>query len=85
MNYSITYSTDTFVIVSKDNEIIDINYIYYYLRHNLNILEQWFKWVWIKHISKEFVNEINFTYPIDIIEQRIIFNFISEIDNKIEK
>lgn len=55
-------STDCF-IVKTDNKEIDLKYIYYYLSWNIDILEQGFKWAWLKHISKEYLWEIQISLP----------------------
>ncbi len=41
-------------------------YLYFLLKYNLDILEAWFKWAWIKNISKEYLNNIQI--PISSIE-----------------
>ena len=44
-------------------------YIYYYLKNNINILENGFKGVAIKHISKDYIKEIKI--PIPPIEKQL--------------
>lgn len=64
-------STDCFILKSE-NEEIDLKYIYYYLSWNINILEQGFKWAWLKHISKEYLWELQIPLPPLLTQKQII-------------
>ena len=56
-------STDCLVAVPKEKEIVDVQYVYYYLLGNIHILEEGFKGAGLKHISKSYINEINIPLP----------------------
>ena len=55
-------STDCFVLKAND-ENINLKYVSYYLKGNINILENWFKWAGLKHISKEYLSNIDIPLP----------------------
>jgi type I restriction-modification system DNA methylase subunit len=60
---------------SADNYIIKSNYnkfIYYYLKININILEDKFKGVTIKHISKQDIEDIKIPIPSIEIQNKIV-------------
>lgn len=82
-------STDNF-IVSTIKEKILTKYLYFLLKYNISILESWFQWAWLKHISKEYLN--NLQIPVSSIEyqeeivkeieeyEKIIFSAIKIIE-----
>ena len=60
---------------SADNYILKSNYnkfIYYYLKININILEDKFKGVTIKHISKQDIEDIKIPIPSIEIQNKIV-------------
>jgi hypothetical protein len=59
-------STDNFIIkINKENSV---KYLYYYLLHNIEILEKGFIGVGLKHISKEYI--INIKIPLPSLERQ---------------
>jgi len=60
-------SADNFIITHKN-----IWYIYYFLMGNLNILDDGFKGATIKHISKEYMEEMNIPIPTIEIQNEIV-------------
>ena len=60
-------SADNFIIKSKMNK-----YIYYYLDFNIWILEKGFRGSGLKHISKEYLNNIKIPLPSLEIQQEIV-------------
>jgi type I restriction-modification system DNA methylase subunit len=58
-------SSDNFILKSK-NENIDIKYLYYYFMINIKNLEDGFSGSTIKHISKNYINDLDI--PIQSIE-----------------
>ena len=78
-NDSFSSSTDCFVLKS-DRENIDMKYLYYFLRTNIAILENGFKGAGLKHISKEYLSEIQIPLP-PLEEQRSI---VAKLDKLIE-
>lgn len=74
-------STDCF-IVKTDNKEIDLKYIYYYLSWNISILEQGFKWAWLKHISKEYLWELQIPLP-PLSHQKQIIQKLDTLTNLI--
>ena len=70
-------SSDNFIL-TIDNEIT-IKYIYYYLGCNIHLLQNGFSGSTIKHLSKDFVKELEIPIPSlevqnDIVEQLDIIN-----------
>ena len=60
---------------SADNYILKSNYnkfIYYYLKININILEDKFKGVTIKHISKQDIEDIKIPIPSIEVQNKIV-------------
>lgn len=78
-NESFSSSTDCFVLRS-DRTDLDLKYVYYFLRTNISILENGFKGAGLKHISKEYLSEINIPLP-SLEEQKTI---IEKLDKLIE-
>jgi len=76
-------STDCFVLTPID-ENIDLKYVYYYLKSNIRLLEDGFKGVGLKHISKKYLSNIKI--PIQSLEnQRKISAFLTRLEKLIEK
>jgi type I restriction-modification system DNA methylase subunit len=63
-------SADNFII--KFNKNISIKYIYYYFLTNMNILENGFVGSTIKHISKDYVQNIEIPIPSLEVQQKIV-------------
>jgi type I restriction-modification system DNA methylase subunit len=64
-------SADNF-IVKLQTSSINLKYIYHYLRNNMRILEDGFSGSTIKHISKNFVEQIEFPIPTLPVQQAIV-------------
>lgn len=71
-------STDNFIITINNNKNVLIKYVYYYLFNNLNILNNGFKGSTIKHLSKDYLNNILIPIP-NINVQKEIINKLDEI------
>jgi len=70
-NGKFAVSTDIFVLKSKGR--IKPKYLYYFLRHNnLSILAAGFRGTGLKHISKEYTNEIDIPYKEPNIQKELI-------------
>jgi type I restriction enzyme, S subunit len=76
-------STDCFVTELK-NENFLIKYVYYYLLGNIDILEKGFKGAGLKHISKEYLKNIEIPI-LPIIEQKKIVSILDESINVVQK
>lgn len=74
-------SADVFVIVGKDKFIN--NYIYHYFKNNIYLLEEGFKGVGLKHLSKEYLNELKIPLPPLAIQEEIVAK-CEAIDTKVE-
>lgn len=61
-------STDCFVLENKDNKNFSIGYIYKYLLKNIHILENGFRGAGLKHVSKEYLENIEI--PIISLEKQ---------------
>lgn len=72
-------STDCFVCKPKDKNDIFTKYVYYYLSGNIYILESGFKGAGLKHISKEYIS--NLEIPLPPVETQIkIATILDEAD-----
>ncbi|MHB9299536.1 restriction endonuclease subunit S [Fusobacterium polymorphum] len=77
-------STDCFVLENKNNKIFLIEYIYKYLLKNIHILENGFRGAGLKHISKEYLENIEIPI-ISIEKQRKLIKNLKKIDIFIDK
>lgn len=64
-------STDCFVTQPKDKNQVFSKFVYYYLSGNMNILESGFKGAGLKHISKDYLENIEIPLPSIAIQQKI--------------
>ena len=78
-------SADNFVITF--GESCHAKYVYYYLLHNISVLQKGFIGSGIQHISKEFLNNIQIPIPSVELQQDIVnyLDFIYEHTNKTSK
>ena len=76
-------STDCFVLESKDKNFL-IEFIYRYLLKNIYILENGFRGAGLKHISKEYLENIKIPI-ISLEKQKIIVKILKNIDIFINK
>ena len=81
-NNGFSCSADNFILTITDNTIIS-KYIYYYLLINICILEKGFIGVSIKHISKEFIQNIQLPIP-PIERQQEIIDYCENNDKLIK-
>jgi type I restriction-modification system DNA methylase subunit len=72
-------STDNFILKTNEN----IKYLYYYLQININILENGFSGSTIKHISKEYIKNIEIPIP-PIAVQNAIVEKLDVLNSNIE-
>ena len=82
-NGKFAVSTDNFVIKPKNNLLP--KYLYYYLRkNNLSVLNNGFRGIGIKHISKDYV--MNISIPMTTLDnQKSIINNLDNINETIER
>ena len=78
-------STDNFIIKIKTGQLI--KYIYYYILLNIEILEKGFIGVGIKHISKDYITNIQIPIPSLKLQEEIVeyLDFIYDESNKNSK
>lgn len=70
-------STDCIVMYAKDN--FNLEYVYYYLESHMYILENGFKGVGLKHISKEYILSISIP-EVDFCQQESLIASARKID-----
>jgi type I restriction enzyme S subunit len=70
-NDKFAVSTDCFVTQPKDKKQVFSKFVYYYLSGNMNILESGFKGAGLKHISKDYLENIEIPLPPLAIQQKI--------------
>lgn len=76
-------STDCFVLESKDKNFL-VEFIYRYLLKNIYILENGFRGAGLKHISKEYLENIKIPI-IPLEKQKTIIKVLKNIDIFIDK
>lgn len=81
-NEKFATSTDCIVFYAKENA--DIEYVNLILRSNIQLLENGFKGAGLKHISKDYILNIDIPYPNVDARKKILFE-INTINNLIEK
>ena len=77
-------STDCFVLENKDNKIFLLEYIYKYLLKNIHIIENGFRGAGLKHISKEYLENIEIPI-ISLEKQKKLIKNLKNIDTFIDK
>jgi type I restriction enzyme S subunit len=70
-NDKFAVSTDCFVTQPKDKKQVFSKFVYYYLSGNMNILESGFKGAGLKHISKDYLENIEIPLPPLATQQKI--------------
>ncbi len=70
-NDKFAVSTDCFVTQPKDKKQVFSKFVYYYLSGNMNILESGFKGAGLKHISKDYLENIEIPQPPLATQQKI--------------
>ena len=75
-------STDCYCLKTNDTNIF-LKYIYIYLRGNMYLLEEWFKWAGLEHISKEYLKQIQIPLP-SLATQRTIAAKLDKLQSLID-
>ncbi|MEM8522282.1 restriction endonuclease subunit S [Flavobacterium sp. PL12] len=70
-NEKFAVSTDCFVTQPKDKKEVFTKYVYYFLSGNMHILENGFKGAGLKHISKDYLENIEIPLPPLQTQQKI--------------
>ena len=78
-NEKFAVSTDCFVTQPKNSKQVFPKYVYYYLSGNIHILENGFKGAGLKHISKDYLENIEIPV-IDLPIQQKIANILDKAD-----
>jgi type I restriction enzyme S subunit len=78
-NEKFAVSTDCFVTQPKNSKEVFLKYIYYYLSGNIYILENGFKGAGLKHISKDYLRNIQIPLP-PLPQQQKIANILDAAD-----
>lgn len=73
-------STDCIVVKPIKNDLLSAKYIYFFLKGNIKILESGFKGAALKHISKDYLQNIEIPIP-PIKEQKKIASILEKADN----
>jgi len=81
---SFSTSTDCLVAVARKQTSFSVKFIYYYLYSNIYILDRGFKGAGIKHISKSYIQNIDFLLP-DLETQEKIVTILDRAKNLIDK
>jgi type I restriction enzyme S subunit len=71
-NENFSTSADCFVVGLKEPSIL-LKYVYYYFIANIHLLEEGFRGIGLKHISKAYMQKIYVSYPENIkIQEKIV-------------
>lgn len=73
-------STDCITIKPKSEVSVDVAYVYQYFKSNMQVLENGFKGAGLKHISKEYLSNIEIPCPNEIDDQRRISNLLGKVE-----
>jgi len=86
INYGIKFSTSDhcYILQNKDNVLINLKYVYYYIYNNLSIMKQLYTGVGIKNISKSNISNIKIPVP-SIEKQKEIVEYCEFKDNLIKQ
>jgi len=86
INYGIRFSASDhcYILQNKNNFVLNLKYVYYYIYHNLDIMKQLYTGVAIKNISKTNIEGIKIPMPSLERQQEIVkyVDFIYEKANK---
>ncbi len=77
-------ASDHCFVIQKKNDQIDVKYVYYYLKLNIQVLENGFKGIGLKNISKKYISNIKIPI-LEIEEQRKVARHLTQIERLIEK
>ena len=77
-------ASDHCYVIQKDSQDIDLKYVYYYLKSNLQILEAGFKGAGLKNISKKYISEIKIPL-LALQDQQKIVQLLTQIEELIKK
>ena len=76
-NSKFAVSTDNFIL--EPNEDVNAKYVYYYLKNNIQILQDGFHGAGLQHLSKDYLNEINIPI-LDSDSQEKIVSILDKAD-----
>jgi len=81
INEKFAVSTDCLVaqVKEEEKENVLIKHVYYYLSGNIHLLEEGFKGAGLKHISRNFINDLKIPLP-PLAEQKRIAAILDEAD-----
>ena len=76
-------STDCVTIKPKPNVGIDAGYVFQYFKGNIQVLENGFKGAGLKHISKEYLSDIQIPHPEEVTDQIRIAHLLGKAEGLI--
>lgn len=76
-NSKFAVSTDNFILEPKED--VNAKYVYYYLKNNIQILQDGFHGAGLQHLSKDYLNEINIPI-LDSDSQDKIVSILDKVD-----
>ena len=81
-----SYSTDCCMLTNKQ-QLVDVEYVYYYFCAFPSVLQRLYKGAGIKHISVADIKEIEIPYPSEDVQRTIVtvLSFLDEIIGKRKK
>jgi len=79
------FSTSADCLVASTNGVVLTKYVYYYLKYNLDLIENSFQGSGLRHTSKSRLKDIVILYPDNIQNQKKIISIFEKVDIIIEK
>lgn len=73
-------STDCIVIRPKVEVKINAEYVFHYLKSNMQVLEDGFKGAGLKHISKAYLSKVEIPHPEDLNDQIRIAHLLGKVE-----
>jgi len=82
INYGVKFSVSDhcFILQNKDNENVNLKYVYYFIYNNLNIMKTLYKGIGIKNISKSSLQDLQILIP-SLEKQNKIVNYLDLIES----
>lgn len=72
LNWKFSVSDHVYLLENQNTEETNLKYLYYALAKNLEIIEAWFQWQWLKNVSKKYLESIEIPLPPLEVQEKIV-------------
>ncbi len=72
LNWKFSVSDHVYLLENQNTEEINLRYLYYALSNNLEVIEAWFQWQWLKNVSKKYLESIEVPLPPLEVQEKIV-------------